>query len=88
MSRARYKGRIVELDKPFRERTKTKEYKVYVRNPKTRRINVVRFGDPKTSLKSHIPKRRKSYCSRSSGIKSKKPSKLSRNYWSRKRWKC
>lgn len=69
------------------------------RTPKSRRksavcvkykgkIRIVRFGDPNLKIKSHIPKRRKLYCTRSAGIKSGKPKILSPNYWSRKEWKC
>jgi len=83
-----YKGRRIRLNHPIREIKGNKEYKVYVLNKKTGKINIVRFGDRKLSLKSHIPKRKKSYCARSKGIKSSKPDKLSPNYWSRKRWKC
>ena len=51
------------------------------------KIRLVRFGDPKMSIKKDQPKRKKSYCARSGGIKGK-DSKLSANYWSRKAWDC
>jgi len=78
----------VELDKPFRSRKAGKEMAVYVMNQKTGRVNLIRFGDSGMRLNKQFPKRRNSYCARSKGIKSSKPSKLSPNYWSRKRWLC
>ena len=48
---------------------------------------IVRFGDPKLSIKKDQPKRKKSYCARSGGIKGK-GDKFSANYWSRKAWNC
>lgn len=82
-----YRGRKVVLEKPIRTPGKSKEFKVYVKNPKTNNINVVRFGDKNLSLKSHIPARKKSYCARSKPL-SKRGDKTSPNYWSRKRWQC
>lgn len=48
---------------------------------------IVRFGDPDMPDGTSDPKRRKSYCARSAGIKGGN-GKLSANYWSRKNWKC
>ena len=48
---------------------------------------VVRFGDPKMSIKKGNPKNKKSYCARSGGIKGKS-NKLTANYWSRRAWNC
>ena len=48
---------------------------------------IVRFGDPNMPDGTSNPKRRKSYCARSGGIKGK-DNKLKANYWSRKNWKC
>jgi len=50
-------------------------------------VKLVRFGDKDMKIKKDQPKRKKSYCARSSGIKGK-DSKLSANYWSRKAWDC
>ncbi len=47
---------------------------------------IVRFGHKMPDGTSN-PKRRKSYCARSGGIKGK-DNKMSANYWSRKAWKC
>lgn len=48
---------------------------------------IVRFGDPEMPDGTNDPKRKKSYCARSAGIKGGK-GKLSANYWSRKNWEC
>ena len=51
------------------------------------KIKLIRFGDPDMSIKKDQPNRKSSYCARSGGIKGK-DSKLSANYWSRKKWEC
>lgn len=76
------------LNKPFRTPNGPKEMAVYVKNPKTGRINIVRFGSKDYRLNKQFINRKTSYCSRSGGIKSSKPNVLSPNYWSRKRWRC
>jgi len=48
---------------------------------------LVRFGDPDMPDGTHNAERKKSYCARSGGIKGK-DDKFSKNYWSRKNWKC
>lgn len=48
---------------------------------------IIHFGDPKMRVKSHIKKRKKSYCARSKGMGNLK-NKLSANYWARKDWNC
>ncbi len=51
------------------------------------KTKIVRFGDPKMTIKKGIPARKKSYCSRSGGIKGT-TDKFSANYWSSKAWDC
>ena len=51
------------------------------------KVKLVRFGDPKMSIKKDQPARKSSYCARSGGIKGG-DGKLSANYWSRKAWSC
>lgn len=51
------------------------------------KVRLVRFGDPKMSIKKDKPARKASYCARSGGIKGGE-GKLSANYWSRKAWSC
>lgn len=80
-----YRGKKVKLNKPIRTPKASKKFKVYVKDGD--KVKVVRFGDPKMSIKKGQPKRKKSYCARSGGIKGKND-KTSANYWSRKMWGC
>lgn len=83
---AKYQGKEVKLNKPFRTPGESKKFAVYVKNEKGNTVKV-RFGDPKMSIKKDQPERKKSYCARSGGIKGKND-KTSANYWSRKMWDC
>lgn len=58
-----YKGRTVTLEKPMRDDSGRKKYKVYVKNDKGN-VVVVRFGDPNMEIKRDDPKRRKSFRAR------------------------
>ena len=49
---AKFKGRSVKLNKPFRTPGRSKKFGVYVRNKATGKVNIVRFGDPNLSIKS------------------------------------
>lgn len=51
------------------------------------KVKMVRFGDPKMTIKKDQPARKKSYCARSAGIKGAND-KFSANYWSRRAWNC
>ena len=51
------------------------------------KTKIVRFGDPKMSIKAGSKTRRASYCARSGGIKGTNDI-FSPNYWSRKAWSC
>lgn len=66
MSEAKYHGREVKLGKPIRTNTgEGGKFKVYVRDPKTGNIKMVRFGDTTgLSIKRDDPKRRKSFRAR------------------------
>jgi hypothetical protein len=63
---AKYHGREVKLGKPIRTNTGSGgKFKVYVRDPKTGNIKMVRFGDTTgLSIKRDDPKRRKSFRAR------------------------
>ena len=61
---ATYKGRSVKLNKPFRTPGKSKKFGVYVRNNSTKRVQVVRFGDPNMEIKRDDPNRRKNFRAR------------------------
>jgi len=59
---AEYRGRKVPLGKPMRG--DVKKFKVYVRDPKTKNIKKVNFGDPNMRIKKSNPARRRSFRAR------------------------
>ena len=79
---AEYRGRKVKLNKPMRG--DVKKFKVYVKDPKTKNIKKVNFGDPNMRIKKSNPARRKSFRARHNcdnpGPKTKA------RYWSCKKW--
>ena len=79
---AEYRGRKVKLNKPMRG--DVKKFKVYVKDPKTKNIKKVNFGDPNMRIKKSNPKRRKSFRARHNcdnpGPKTKA------RYWSCRKW--
>lgn len=52
------------LGKPFRTPGHRKKFAVYVKNPKTGKIVIVRFGDPGLKIKQRWPERRKNFRAR------------------------
>ena len=79
---AEYRGRKVKLNKPMRG--DVKKFKVYVKDPKTKNIKKVNFGDKNMRIKKSNPARRKSFRARHNcdnpGPKTKA------RYWSCKKW--
>jgi hypothetical protein len=79
---AKYHGRTVPLNKPMRG--DVKKFKVYVKDPTTKNVKKVNFGDPDMKIKKNIPERRKSFRARHNcdnpGPKTKA------RYWSCKKW--
>ena len=79
---AEYRGRKVKLGKPTRG--DVKKFKVYVRDPKTKNIKKVNFGDPNMRIKKSSPARRRSFRARHNcdnpGPKTKA------RYWSCRKW--
>jgi hypothetical protein len=73
------------VNKPKRTPDGPKKFAVLAKEGDT--VKLVRFGDPDMKIKKSNPERKKSYCARSGGIKGK-DSKLSANFWSRKKWNC
>ena len=65
LNEAEYQGRKVKLNYPMRS-SGPKKYKVYVRNPKTKKIMKVNFGDVSGGLSAKVsdPKARKSFAAR------------------------
>lgn len=80
---AKYDGREVKLNQPMRNTGPGKKYKVYVKNPKTGKINVVYFGDLKGGLTAKIndPEARKNFVSRHQ-CETKHKDKTKPGYWS------
>ena len=57
---AEYKGKEVKLDDPFRlPQGSDKKFGVYVKNPKSGNVIMVKFGDPNLSIKRDDPERLK-----------------------------
>jgi hypothetical protein len=82
----KYRGETFSgYNKPKRTPGKSKKFAVLSKEGD--KIKLIRFGDPKMTIKKSQPKRKSSYCARSDGIKGK-DSKLSANYWSRRQWDC
>lgn len=79
---ATYKGRKVSLNKPFKTPNASKKSAVYVKVGD--KVKIVRFGDPKMSIKKHDPERRKSFRARHKCASAK--DKTSARYWSCKAW--
>lgn len=81
---AEYRGKKVKLNKPVRSSGGPKKFHVYVRDPKTKNIKKVNFGDPKMKIKKSIPARRRSFRARHNcdnpGPKTKA------RYWSCRAW--
>ncbi len=87
---AKYKGRDVTLNKPIRTPGESKAKKVYVKDPDTGNVKVVRFGDPDMKNKPNDKDARKSFrarhkCDEIEGSDSKKK-KLKPRYWSCRDW--
>ena len=80
---AKYQGRTVKLNKPFRTPDGPKKFSVYVKNEKGNVVKV-NFGDPNMEIKKDNPKRRKSFRARH---KCDTPGpKWKARYWSCKKW--
>ena len=86
---AKYRGRQVSLNKPFRTPNKSKKFGVYVKDKSTGNVKVVRFGDPNLSIKKTIPARQTSFMARFKPIlaKVKGQKNLSPAYWAVQSWK-
>lgn len=81
---AKYKGREVTLEKPFRTPKEKKKFAVYVKNKKGAVI-VVRFGDPNMSIKRDNPDNLKNFRSRHKCDTEK--DKTTPRYWSCQMWR-
>lgn len=82
LTEAEYQGRDVELNKP--QRGGNKKYFVYVRDPKTKNVKRVTFGDKNMEIKRDDPERRKAFRARHNCADKKDKTKA--GYWSCKFW--
>lgn len=78
------KGRNRELNKPFRTPNESKKFAVYVKDPRTGKVKIVRFGDPNMEIKKDNPERRKAYRSRHNCKDATDPTTA--EYWSCRSW--
>ena len=78
-----------KLNKPFRTPTASKKFGVFVRNKKTGRVQIVRFGSKTMTIIKNIPARQKSFFARFRPIlaKVKGQKTLSPAYWAIQSWK-
>lgn len=86
---AKYQNRTVTLNKPFRTPGKSKKFGVYVRNQRTKNVQIVRYGDPTMRIKKNIPARQRSFLARMGAIldKVKGQKNLSPAFWSMRSWR-
>jgi len=72
------------LNKPFRLKGGKKKFGVYVKNPKTGNVIMVKFGDPNMEIKRDDPARRRNFRARHKCDTAK--DKTTPRYWSCKFW--
>ena len=79
---AEYQGRKVKLGKPMQG--DVKKFKVYVKDPKTKNVKKVNFGDPDMKIKKSNPARRRSFRARHNCDNPGPRTKA--RYWSCRKW--
>ena len=86
---AKFKGRNVKLNKPFRTPSKSKKFGVYVRNKSTGRVQIVRFGDPNLPITKTNPTSQRMFFARFRPIlaKVRGQKSLSPSFWAIESWK-
>lgn len=86
---AKYQGRKVTLNKPFRTPGQSKKFAVFVKNRSTGNVNKVRFGDPTMSIKRSNPARQRSFLARMGGVlkQVRGQKNLSPAFWSIRAWR-
>ena len=82
VNEAEYQGRKVKLGKPMRG--DVKKFKVYVKDPKTKNVKKVNFGDPNMKIKKSNPARRRSFRARHNCDNPGPRTKA--RYWSCRKW--
>ena len=81
LNEAEYKGKKVKLNHPMRNSGSGKKYYVYVKDPKTKKVKKISFGDVKGGLTAKVsdPKARKAFAARHKC--STKKDKTKAGYW-------
>jgi len=81
LNEAEYKGKEVKLNYPMRNSGGGKKYYVYVKNPKTKKVKKISFGDVHGGLTAKVsnPEARKSFAARHKC--STKKDKTKAGYW-------
>jgi hypothetical protein len=82
LDEAEYQGRKVKLGKPMQG--DVKKFKVYVKDPKTKNVKKVNFGDPNMRIKKSNPARRRSFRARHNCDNPGPRTKA--RYWSCRKW--
>lgn len=82
LDEAEYQGRKVKLGKPMQG--DVKKFKVYVKDPKTKNVKKVNFGDPNMKIKKSNPARRRSFRARHNCDNPGPRTKA--RYWSCRAW--
>jgi hypothetical protein len=80
LNEAEYKGKKVNLNKPFRTSGGPKKFAVYVKNPKTGKVKKVTFGDPNLKIRNKNKGAAKSFRARHKCDQKKDRTKA--GYWS------
>ena len=88
---AKFNNKSVKLNKPFRTPSAKKKFAVYVKDKKTQKVKIVRFGAKGMSIKKNIPARQRSFMARFRPIlnKAKRSGKQLNTtpvYWAVKSW--
>jgi len=84
MWEAEYDGRDVKLNKPIRSSDGPKKFHVYVKDPKTKNVKKVNFGDPDMEIKADDPDAKRSFRARHN-CDNPGP-KTGARYWSCTKW--
>lgn len=85
---AEYQGKEVKLNDPIRNPSGSKKkFRVYVRDPKTKKVKKIEFGDPNMEIRRDDPEARKSFRARHKCDKPEGKDKMTARYWSCYQWR-
>ena len=84
VEKAEYQGEQVTLNKPMRDSDGNKKFKVYVKDPSTGNVKIVRFGDPNMEIRRDDDEARNSFRARHKCDQQKDITSAA--YWSCKMW--